>query len=729
MRFVTRIADIIIRYPRTIILFFSIVTLVMAEGTTYLETHNNYDGDLPSDDPIVRANARFEEVFGNEQMMMVAVEDTGPLSLQCIEKIRRISDALATVDGVPDNGVISLSTVPAPHLGRHLVSDDGTTALILVRIARTASQSVVAGQVDSIVTHHEGPERIYTIGDHTLAEEVDDGIEADLRTLLPIALVLIVVGFYVCFRTLLGVVLPLLVILGSIVWTLGLMGYLGFRVNVVTSAIPILLVATASSYGIHVIHRFNGEGLRGVDAVRNVLRRLGPAVLLTGVTSAIGTLTLLLFRITSIREFGIFASIGIASATVLAVVLLPAILVLQKRPPCRRVVPTAYPLARSILLYLGTFSLRHSRIVFVTATLLMVVAGAGVSRIRLGIDPVELFPEQHAFQEAAAVFNTRFSGWRYFDVMVAGPEADSVKTPEFLRAIQGFQRAAGELELVGSSRSVIDVFRDVHSALGRDGAIPFVIPESRRVVGRVFDLYASIDGGEEATRWVDEERRRARITVMVTTSDHEEQIELYRRLKDLSRIHFPDYNVEFGGMVLLWIAGNHYVAIGKIYNITATVLLVFVFCALAFRCVSNGLLTVVPLVIAGLVTFGTMGFFGIRLNMGTAIITSVGVGIGVDFAIHFFSRLREELTRGLSLDEATTVTLLTAGKAICFDVASNVLGFIVFVLSEFSTIQYLGWLVSLMMVVTALGTLVLLPPLVALFGPRDRMSRRQTAVD
>ena len=120
--------------------------------------------------------------------------------------------------------------------------------------------------------------------------------------------------------------LPLLVILLSIVWTLGLMAYLEFQLNVVTSAIPILLVAVASSYGIHVIHRFNGETSGGERAIRRVLQRLGPPVILTGITSAIGMLTLLLFRIHSVREFGLFAAAGIFFATVLATVLIPAIM-------------------------------------------------------------------------------------------------------------------------------------------------------------------------------------------------------------------------------------------------------------------------------------------------------------------------------------------------------------------------------------------------------------------
>ncbi len=754
-----RIANIIVRYPKSIILCCSLVTLVMAFGMTRLETRNNYKGNLPANDPIIRTNARFEEVFGNEQIMMVAVESEALFSPASLKKIKRISDALATVEGVPQDGVTSLATLPASQLGGsppgasslltallehpdasdtyleqlltrgvptgRLVSKDGSTALILVRIARTADQTTVARQIRDIVKTFEGPERMYTIGDFIVAQEIDDGIEGDLHTLLPLALIL--VGFFASFRNLQGMALPLLVILGSIVWTLGLMGYLGFHLNVVTSTIPILLVATASSYGIHVIHRYNGEPHHRETATRRMLQRIGPPVLLTGITSAIGTLTLLLFQVTSIREFGIFAAAGIFFAMVLAIVLVPAILTLLKQPQRQRNPDQQRRFSgRGALLHLGTFSLKHRRFVLVMTLLLIAGSGVGVMRIRLGIDPVKLFPKRHPFQEAAQVFNNRFSGWRYFNIMVERSEANSVKTPAFLKSILNFQYAAGRLQKVGDTRSIIDAFQHIHSIVHPEKPLPFSIPDSRQDIENSFRLYAEANSGRGGTPWIDKDFRRARITVMITTSDHEEQLDLYQRLQNLARTHFSgDYRVAFGGSVLLWIAGNHYVAIGKIYNIAAAILFVFVFCALAFRSASNGLLSVIPLAIATLCTFGVMGFCDIRLNMATAIITSIGVGVGVDFAIHFLSRLQEERARGHTLDEATRRTLLTAGKAICFDVASNMLGFIVFAFSGFTPIQNLGWLVSLTMGTSALGTLVLLPPLVAIFGEkRDRLSDR-----
>ncbi len=734
-----RLAGIIVRYPGSIILGCALITLFLALGITRLETRNNYEGDLPESDPIIRTNARFEKVFGNEQIMVVAVQSNALFSPESLEKVKRISDALATVQGVPQDGVTSLATLPAPQIDNprpgpstlltellehpgaidayrkqifsddspagRLVSKDGSMTRILVRIARTADQTTVARQVRDIVRRFEGPERIYAIGDFTVAQEIDDGIEGDLQVLLPLALALILAGFFASFRNLRGVALPLLVILLSIVWTLGLMGHLGVRLNVVTSTIPILLVAAASSYGIHVIHRHNE-----VLTVHRLLQRLGPPILLTGLTSVIGTLTLLVFRVTSIREFGVFAATGILSAALLALILVPAVLTFLKQPKKDQQKHRPGPGDR-ILLSLGTFSLKRRRLVMGITLLLILVSGFGITRIRLGLDPVELFPQQHPVRDATRIFNDHFTGCRYFNIMVEGNHAGAVNHPAFLKTLFNFQQAVEKLPKVTGSRSIIDA---LGSTLHEKNVIPFTVPGSQLEIERALHLYAASGGERDLATQVDKSHRRARVTVMVTATDQEEQAELYHRLQDLARAHFPAHlNVEFGGAALLWIAQNHYIAIGKVYNIIAAICLVFLFCALAFRSPLKGLLSVAPLAVATLITFGVMGLFGIRLNIVTAIITAIAVGIGVDFAIHFFSRLQEEQATGHTLEGATRRTMLTAGKAICFDVASNVLGFIVFSFSGFTPIQNFGWLISLTMLTCAFGTLVLLPPLAA----------------
>jgi hypothetical protein len=166
-----------------------------------------------------------------------------------------------------------------------------------------------------------------------------------------------------------------------------------------------------------------------------------------------------------------------------------------------------------------------------------------------------------------------------------------------------------------------------------------------------------------------------------------------------------------------WLAQVRYIAIGEIQNIITAIVIIFLFCLVVLRSLSGGLLNIVPLSIASMITFGLMGYLGIRLEMGTAIITAIAVGVGVDFAIHFISRYREEFQKTGDVEKTTVTTLNTAGEAIILDMFSNVLGFSVLIFSGFTPVQNFGWLVSLTMITSGFGSLVLLPPLLAFFKP------------
>ncbi len=240
---------------------------------------------------------------------------------------------------------------------------------------------------------------------------------------------------------------------------------------------------------------------------------------------------------------------------------------------------------------------------------------------------------------------------------------------------------------------------------------------------------------------VDYEYRRAKVMINLTTFDQERQREIFDEIQDYTERLFPkDVNpvrsslhrepsttnkdtsltkessngvkIAYDG-VIRWIAETNYVVKGKIQNIISSILIVFLFCVIVYRSFRLGILSIVPLTVATLLTFGVMGFLGIRLNMATAIITSIAVGVGVDFAIHYITHFREEIERGLSYRDATMATMTSSGKAIIFDMLSNVLGFIVFISSDFVPIRDFGWLISLTMVTVSIGTLLILP---VLFG-------------
>ena len=182
--------------------------------------------------------------------------------------------------------------------------------------------------------------------------------------------------------------------------------------------------------------------------------------------------------------------------------------------------------------------------------------------------------------------------------------------------------------------------------------------------------------------------------------------------------HFPEgMSLRFAGSAELATATNNEVVIGQMTSFTLSLGIILVVLLVQFRSWSKGLLGLVPLLVTVIFNFGTMGLLGIPLNLGTAVVSSIVIGIGVDFAIHYLSRLQFELDRGLSMNDAFAATMAASGKAITANAVTVSLGFLAMTLSDFMPLQQIGMLIFQTLLVSAVATLVLIPALVA-FTPR-----------
>ena len=750
-----QIAQIIARRPLLVLGGILLITVVLGSGLGKLETRNNQDSELPEDDPIVVTNDYLEEVFGKKDVIMIGVESENVFSKETLQKIIDISSELEAVDGVIADEITSLSTInnmkgrdwglevgplmeelPADKaeidqlreevgsnrlLKGRIVSEDGKFTAILANVAEGFDQATVYNQVTAIAQKYSGPEQFYLAGGPIQSQEIDMGIQNDVNLLLPLALLLVLIGYFLAFGNWQGVVLPFLVVILSIVWTMGLMGHIGFPITVVSSALPMLMVAIASSYGIHVLHRYYEEVIENPEdrraAVAATVRNIGPAVLMTGITSALGSATLLIFKVNSIQEFGIITALGIVSTLIISIALIPALLALLK-PRARKEKKSSQKFD-ALLIRLADFSLRRKGALLVATVVLMAISVVGIMKIRVGTDFIEYFPQGHPLRITFEEFNENLGGARTMEVMIEGDEMDAVKNPELLQKIAAFQAFAESQPGVGSTSSFADIIARMHREMnGGDPAFE-KIPDSRELIAQYLLLYSMSGDPGDFSDLVDYDYQRAKIRLMITTSEQDDHRRLYESFKGWADTNLNQQaKIDFGGEVMFWLAQVRYIVMGKVENIILAIVTVLFFCIIVFRSIPGGLLSIVPLTLSTMLTFGLMGFLGIRLETGTAIITAIGIGIGVDFAIHYLSRFREEMARVGDIEKATRNTMVTSGKAIMYDVSSNILGFVVFIFSGFVPLQYFGWLISLTMITVSFASLVIYPALFSLVKPK-----------
>ncbi|EAT10905.1 RND family transporter [Bermanella marisrubri] len=765
---INRIFEFVTNRPIKTLVLLLLVTLFLGGGLSQLKIDNNQESELPKDNEIVATNERLDDVFGEKGIILIGIKNPDSIYNQkTLILIDEISEAIKSIPFVISDEVTSLSTfqnltarewglerdpflkqipnskeamrqlkedvIQNDEVYGRLVSKDGTFVAISAYVEEGYNQTQVTNAVFDLVSKYQNNDlEFFVAGDAIQAQEIDSGIQKDTGILLPSALALILICFLLALRTMRGVILPFSVVVLSIIWTMGAMGWLGLAVTVVSSALPALMVAVASSYGIHVMIQYYEQVNKGKSkkqASAEAIKNISPAIILTGATSALGALTLIVFKVTSIQEFGLATAIGVLSATVLSIVFIPAWLSILKPTAGNRFNKIDRKLD-SLLSSITTFSLKH-RHLMVGTTIIALSASVifGLSQLKYGQDFIEYFEPEHRLRIAFEEFNNQLGGARYMDVMIEAPTEDGMQSPLYLKQVAQFQDYAESLEHVGYSLSFADVIKRINSAMHENKQSYERIPDDESTIAQYQLLYSMSGNPGDQSNLIDYPNQRLKIRIMLTTSEQEDHKALYKQLKQQADKTFDSaLTVDFGGDVMFWLAQIQYIVEGKVWNIIASVIVVFLFCSFIFKSGVGGILSIIPLSIATLITLSMMGFLGIRLDVGTAIVTAIGVGIGVDFTIHYLKRLLQEYRASKELSHSMIITSQTAGKAVLYDTISNVAGFSVFILSGFQPLQFFGWLISLMMISSALATLIIFPSVISLIG-KPLLNKQETNIE
>jgi predicted RND superfamily exporter protein len=730
-----------------------LLTLGMATGTRRLTLKNTQDSDLPESDRMVATQREFADVFANPSVVVIGVRADDIYAPQTLQKIRAVSRDLGQVPGVLDNRIVSLTSmitiwhdatelVVAPlvpdrplsvedaarvrqqveqrdALSRRLVASDGKFTVVTAFLEENYDRAVVYQGVRDIIARQGGPEELLPAGDAVFTTASEMGVQADSQRLIPLALVATCLMLFLWFRTLPGVLFPIIVAIFSIVWSLGAMGFLGLPLTVVSSALPVLMIIVSGSHGIHLMLNYykSRSSLGPREATIEALTRSLPGLLMATGTTALAAATLATFRIRAIREFGVVLALSVVFSSVLALTVIPALLCAVKAKSR----PGASSARLGTLLgNLTSWAVARRRLILLAMLPLGVAAVAGVGELKTGNDIVAVFPEHHPVRETFAVFNRELGGARMLNVLLKGEHANAILEPAYYQSVQELQRFAEKLPGVGKVFSYADIVSAFCSDVGER-----CDQLSTGEIAQYLLLYDLNGTPSEFSQLVDYSYQRANVSLFLTTSDPDVHREVYTAIQGYLARGVPAVaGFEFGGEVMFWLAQVRHVIIGKIENIIGAFGVILVLVALCHRSIVAGLICLAPVLLGTLLIFGTMGAAGVRLDFGTAIITSIAVGVGVDFAIHYISDLAREARGTSSFFEAVTTSGASAGRLVVYQSVSTIVGFSTVMLSGFLPVRTFGLLIAMGMAMTGVSTLILLPALLAAVKPRFLVARK-----
>ncbi|PYC21979.1 hypothetical protein DMO17_16130 [Aquipseudomonas alcaligenes] len=646
-------------------------------------------------------------------------------SLVTIENLLTIDEALDVhplMPRVPADQA-GLDALRAEAMGNplfldSLVSRDGSATTIQVEfnIAQDDSPAMlqVYQAIVDITDKVQGDDRIYLSGPPMIAAQTASNMEQDNQTLLPAVLLVILLVLFVSFGRVQGVVVPLLIAVLSLIWTLGLMAACGVKQNIITSIMPVFIISIAVCDAIHFLADYyrnlppEPDRQARIDTAAQVMRQLFWPMFVTSTTTLGGFLSLAWTDVTFIREFGLFTGIGIFFAWLITIVFLPALLILWRAEAPRHGLLASDRLDRMIAT-LGRFARYGRRLAFGMLAAILLCGWYVVEHLTVDNQVIGYFEDDSRIRQDDAAINALFGGTTPISVMIESDRADAFKDPAVIQGVARLQEHLRQQPLVGFTYSPADFVKRLHQVTQDTfAAEQYRLPDdiSAALLAQYYLLYENANG-RDLFDVVDRRFQNGRVLAILHTDRSSEVGAVMRDALAKAREVLPaGMTVRVSGYGEVLVATTDAVVWGQVSSILLSLALIALMVMAMFRSVRLGFAALLPLLFTLVGIGALMALTGTDLDIGTSIIAAISVGIGIDYAIHVIAAMRR--SRGTA-EQVTQSALQHSGKPILINTFALGLGFLVLCLSGYQSLVNLGLFISLTMLLAALFALLVLP--------------------
>ncbi len=693
---------------------------------------------------------KIENEFGVQDMVVVLFADTNIITQDNVKQINNIDRGISRISGVSDQ--LSPFTVRnirseegfmvVEPLIHHLpssddelmqleedilenrfardivVSSDMSTASIAATISNTEAETGTLHEIDSIIRSNPGKAEILTGGLPYIRRSIMKDVNKDAIILVPLALLIMMLVLKFTLGEWRSVLMPFTVVLLSIAVTMGLIPLLGWKLSILSLLVPIILVAVANNYGIYLVSRYlllrsqNGN-VSGRSLVKDLLQTLKMPILFSGLTTIAGILGLMTHSIIPAKQVGILAAAGVSVALLMSLFFIPALIYIRD-PVCNKPFQNnrRNRLHGSFLKKLsGLIINKPGRILLISAVFIGVVS-SGIFLLRINTNQETYFPKRHPVRRASDIINSKFGGSQTISVMITG----DIKSPEVMMAIDDLTRRLKERDGVGEVFSVSQVVREMSKALfDRSDEGYDRIPRTKEAIAQMFELYNMSGDPDDFRQLMNFENTGAHILIRLSKPENKVINEIKAAIAGVADT-FPA-EVTVGGYALIMADFAASIIKGQVTSLLLAVTAVFILLTIIFKSWKGGLIGSIPLVASILILFGFMGFTGIALDAATALLSSIMIGVGVDFTIQYIWCFNSNISKGLTWAEATVTSMTTIGRSIIINAAGVMAGFSALIFSGFTSIRFFGYLVLISIGSCLIGAIILIPAILMKFKP------------
>jgi len=538
---------------------------------------------------------------------------------------------------------------------------------------------------------------------------------ADMQRMVPIVIIVITLVLVFILRSIKSTLITLGVVFFSTIWVFGLMAWIRIPIYSVSTMIPVMLIAIGVAYGIHLyshlqLYLRKNQDASKKEATLDMIHYMWKPVAMTAITTAIGFISLLTSQVYPIKYFGLFTAFGVMVALLLSLIFIPASIIIFGLPKVKMNRKNTEE-EKGLSFRFAAGVIKKKWISIILTTLVIIVSIIGMQKIWINSSFLDKFEKDSDIVKTDRFINEHFGGTTTLNLILDGKkQKDIFKEPAVLKLVEKMQRnTENKLQVVGNSFSLADYIDRMNKVMNADKEEYNRIPDSKNMIAQYLLLYEMSGDPENLNKVVNYDYDKLNVTFQLKSDDSKAINSTIANI-DSYKKDFAKYGItlNYAGSGYKGLVFADLILEGQIRSLIMSLIIVILLLSLMFKNIWIGLFGSVPIIVTALISFGVMGFLGIPLNTTTALLSSIAVGIGIDYAVHFIDQYRHNAQNTGDKMLTAQLTMAHSGRAIIFNAIAVIAGFLVLIFSVFPPNRELGALVSLNMFTSFLGTLTIL---------------------
>jgi predicted RND superfamily exporter protein len=713
--FQQRAAGIIKNRWIILILFVAIVGFSFL-GLKKMVVESSWDGYFIEGDPVLVKTDEFKEIFGNDNFVAVLTKTDDTFTKESLKLIRELSnellDSISYADKITsltdieymkgtEYGMEIQQIVPEvipsdkesleairkkayskPNIAEKLVSKDGKLTWIILKLrtfpeeeewkkTSTLSPEYITGmEADRIVSkakYRKIAPKATGMPYITYKKQVYFGKEAG--RVMGLALLLAVIVLVFATKSFRGVIIPLITSISSVVIIYGFTGHLKYPLDSGMMSIPILLAfAISIAYNIHLFSffkkQFTNHGNRH-KAIKEAVKEMGWPILFSALTTMSALLTFLVIPMKPLRFVGIGTASCVLLTFLIVILVMPALLSFGKnKEPNPEIRERGGRWLDRQMGKLGIYVLNHPKSIITISVVVTIVLIFGMTKVETAFDIEKTMGRKIEYVDnILSISETELGSIYSYDLLIEFKNNDEAKRPENLKRLNDVSKFAEGFELTKRTTSILDILKDLNRTLNENRESHFTIPDNKNQIAQMLLLYENA-GGTESEYWIDYDYRRLRLMIELSTYNSGQAERDLENLQNRAQEIFPDAHITTVGSLPQFTTMMQYIVRGQIQSFLIAIIIIAILLMVVFGSIRTGLIGLIPNVAPAIAVGGVMGWLNIPLDMMTATIIPMILGLAVDDTIHFINHGFLEFRRLRDYKKSIKHTFKTVGMAL-----------------------------------------------------------------